>query len=191
MLRKVQERSQNISNNVNVREASYTISPSTSEPSQGHTSPTVPANTPNSIVTSAREMEMKVTKMFIIVLIAMLCCYGPSTLLIYIMNFCESCSCTELHWFRDLQFLFVLTNSSVNFWCYALQSPRFRNAFTKILKIKKRRNGAEQPSSSTINNIPTVSFSTSAERGEEVGQSEIKVEMRSEGTINKGLDIVP
>jgi ABC-type sulfate transport system permease component len=191
MLRKVQERSQNISNNVNVREASYTISPSTSEPSQGHTSPTVPTNTPNSIVTSAREMEMKVTKMFIIVLIAMLCCYGPSTLLIYIMNFCESCSCTELHWFRDLQFLFVLMNSSVNFWCYALQSPRFRNAFTKILKIKKRRNGAEQSSSSTINNIPTVSFSTSAERGEEVGQSEIKVEMRSEGTINKGLDIVP
>ena len=193
MLKKVKERSQVISNNnVSVREASYTISPSTSEPPQGQSLSTVPTNTPTSIITSAREMEAKVTKMFIVVLIAMLCCYGPSTILIYIMNFCESCSCTTLHWFRDLQFIFVLMNSSVNFWCYALQSPRFRNAFTKILKIKKRHNGAEgSRCTSTNDNIPTVSCSNIAEKDEEVEQGEIKIEMKNEGTINKGLDIIP
>lgn len=85
---------------------------------------------------SAATWERKVTKMFLVVLVALLCCYGPSTVLIYAMSFCESCSCTTLHWFRDLQFLFAIMNSSVNFFCYALRSPRFRNAFAKILRIK-------------------------------------------------------
>ena len=85
---------------------------------------------------TAAKWEQKVTKMFMVVLVALLCCYGPSTVFIYAMSFCESCSCTTLHWFRDLQFLFVIMNSSVNFFCYALRSPRFRNAFKRILKIK-------------------------------------------------------
>jgi hypothetical protein len=90
---------------------------------------------------TAAKWERKVTKMFLVVLIALLCCYGPSTIFIYAMSFCESCSCTTLHWFRDLQFLFAIMNSSVNFFCYALRSPRFRNAFAHILRIKKM----EQP----------------------------------------------
>ena len=86
---------------------------------------------------TAAKWERKVTKMFFVVLLALLCCYGPSTVFIYSMSFCESCSCTALHWFRDLQFLFVIMNSSVNFFCYALRSPRFRNAFAHILRIKR------------------------------------------------------
>ena len=96
---------------------------------------------------TAAKWEQKVTKMFMVVLVALLCCYGPSTVFIYAMSFCESCSCTTLHWFRDLQFLFVIMNSSVNFFCYALRSPRFRNAFENILKIK-RREGPEPVSNS-------------------------------------------
>ena len=88
---------------------------------------------------TAAKWERKVTKMFLVVLFALLCCYGPSTVFIYAMSFCESCSCTALHWFRDLQFLFVIMNSSVNFFCYALRSRRFRNAFAHILKIKRMR----------------------------------------------------
>ena len=86
---------------------------------------------------TAAKWERKVTKMFLVVLVALLCCYGPSTVFIYAMSFCESCSCTTLHWFRDLQFLFAIMNSSVNFFCYALRSPRFRNAFAYILRIKR------------------------------------------------------
>ena len=185
MLRKVRERSQNVTNQ-NVRE-NPCIS-STRETSQVQSVKTAPTNIPNSIVTSAREMEDKVTKMFIVVLIAMLCCYGPSTLFIYIMSFCESCSCITLHWFRDLQFIFVLLNSSVNFWCYALQSPRFRNAFSKILKTKNRHNGVEESRFSSTNNIATVSFNNSVDKDEELKPGEIKIHMLDQGEINKGLD---
>ncbi|XP_046845765.1 galanin receptor 2a-like [Xenia sp. Carnegie-2017] len=86
---------------------------------------------------TAAAWERKVTKMFLCVLVALLCCYGPSTIFIYIMSFCESCDCTTLHWFRDLQFLFVIANSSVNFFCYALRSRRFRNAFWYIFRMKR------------------------------------------------------
>ena len=91
----------------------------------------------NAIYNSCQALEEKITKMFFIVLIAMLCCYGPSTVFIYVMSFCETCKCESLHWFRDLQFLFVIMNSSINFYCYAIRSPRFRNAFKYILRLKR------------------------------------------------------
>ena len=87
---------------------------------------------------NAVQWEYKVTKKFLVVMVALLCCYGPSTILIYTLSFCENCSCEVLHWFRDLQFLLVLMNSSVNFYCYALRSPRFRNAFSYILRMKRQ-----------------------------------------------------
>lgn len=83
-------------------------------------------------------VETKVTKMFLVVMAAVLGCYGPSAVLIYTMSFCDTCSCEALHWFRDLQCLFVLLNSSVNFFCYGLRSPRFRKAFATILRLPGR-----------------------------------------------------
>ena len=80
-------------------------------------------------------VETRVTKMFLVVMAAVLGCYVPSTIFIYTMSFCETCSCESLHWFRDLECLFVLLNSSVNFFCYALRSPRFRQAFGTILRL--------------------------------------------------------
>ena len=97
-------------------------------------------NTSNATLTRRQLLEAKVTKMFLIVLIALLCCYGPSTILMYFVNFCESCSCTTLHWFRDIHILFTVTNSSVNFFCYALRCTRFRNAFAKFLRIHRSLN---------------------------------------------------
>ena len=193
MLRKFRERSHDISNSTaNAREARYTISPS-ADPSRNKNLSTnaTNTNTPNSVLASAREIEVKVTKIFIVILIAMLCCYGPSTVLIYVMNFCKSCSCTTLHWFRDLQFIFVLMNSSVNFLCYGLRSPRFRSAFTKILKIKRRNNRAEESCISSINSAPTPSFTSNATttRVEEIQQSEIEIQMGQLGTTNKALAV--
>ncbi|XP_028410716.1 histamine H2 receptor-like [Dendronephthya gigantea] len=93
----------------------------------------------NYIVTKKQLLEAKITEMFLIVLIALLCCYGPSTVMIYLVNFCEDCSCTTLHWFRDIHILFALVNSSVNFFCYALRSSRFRSAFVKFFRMNYRR----------------------------------------------------
>ena len=92
----------------------------------------------NRIVKSKNKMEEKVTNMFLVVLVVMFCCYGSSALFSYILNFCESCSCDELHWFLDSSLILVLLNSSLNFFCYAMQSSRFRSAFVKILRKKKK-----------------------------------------------------
>ncbi|XP_028410719.1 histamine H2 receptor-like [Dendronephthya gigantea] len=99
-------------------------------PNEGQSSVSV-----NCMVTKKQLLEAKITEMFLIVLIALLCCYGPSTVMIYLVNFCEDCSCTTLHWFRDIHILFALMNSSVNFFCYALRSSRFRSAFVKLFRM--------------------------------------------------------
>ena len=88
-------------------------------------------------------LENKVNKMFLVVIIALLCCYGPSTIMMYFVNFCESCSCATLHWFRDIHFVLTLANSSVNVFCYALRSSKFRNAFAKFCKIKRSRDAKD------------------------------------------------
>ena len=43
--------------------------------------------TTNALYNSCHAMEQKITKMFLTVLIAMLLCYGPSTVFIYVMSF--------------------------------------------------------------------------------------------------------
>ena len=91
----------------------------------------------NPVTVSRNIMEEKVTRMFLVVLVVMFCCYGSSALLTYLLAFCHSCSCVTLHWFLDFGFILVSINSSLNFFCYAMQSSRFRSAFIKILKIKK------------------------------------------------------
>ena len=96
-------------------------------------------NSSNAVVTSRRLLEEKVTKIFLIVLIALMCCYGPSTILMYLVNFCDDCSCITLHWFRDIHVLLIYINSSINFFCYALRSLTFRSAFCKLLRLDRRR----------------------------------------------------
>lgn len=90
---------------------------------------------PDSIHNHAVHWEHAITKMFLVVMVILLCCYGPATILIYTMSFCESCSCNALHWFKDLQFLFIVMASSVNFFCYGMRSSRFRKAFTALFQM--------------------------------------------------------
>ena len=92
----------------------------------------------NSITSSKKLLEAKVTKMFLTVLIALLCFYGPSTILMYVVSFCQGCSCDTRHCLEDVSVLFTLMNSSINFFCYALRSSRFRYSFVKLLKFNRR-----------------------------------------------------
>ena len=105
-----------------------------------HSPPTAPTRMTTSMrsLTSRSEIEEKVTKMFLVVLVTMFCCYGSATLFTYLLNFCVSCSCDVLHIFLDLSFILVQLNASLNFFCYAMQSSRFRSAFIKILKAKRK-----------------------------------------------------
>ena len=74
---------------------------------------------------------------FMVMLGFFLCCYIPSCIIIYMMNFCSSCNCTTIHVFRDLQFIFVLSSSALNPFVYAWRLPNFRTAFKKILRSRK------------------------------------------------------
>ena len=133
MWRKLKERTQA---NHNRRTTPLTLNGQENQQSS-MTAPTE-LTTSNRIMESRYEVEKKVTKMFVVVLVAMFCCFGSSTLFSYLSVFCESCSCDELHWFIDFSLILVSLNSSLNFFCYAMQSSRFQSAFIKILKKKRR-----------------------------------------------------
>lgn len=81
--------------------------------------------------------EQKVTKTFMIMLALFLACYLPSCICIYITNLCSFCSCTFIHWARDVHFLLILANSGVNPFVYAWRFENFRKAFVKLLTFKK------------------------------------------------------
>ena len=85
------------------------------------------------------EYEARVTKAFLLVLVAYLLCYTPSCVMIYVMNFCSTCSCYSIHWLRDMQFVFVLLNSCLNPFLYAWRLPSFRNAFGVITRLHPRK----------------------------------------------------
>ena len=85
----------------------------------------------------ALEHEKRIVKTFVLILTAYLICYAPSCVIIYILNFCRSCSCITIHWLRDLQFVLILINSSLNPFLYAWQIPSFRNALLAHLPCKR------------------------------------------------------
>ena len=96
------------------------------------------SNKDNHAKRQAVRWEQKVTKTFMIMLALFLACYLPSCVCIYITNLCSSCSCTFIHWARDVHFLLILANSGVNPFVYAWRFENFRKAFLKLLTWRKR-----------------------------------------------------
>lgn len=82
------------------------------------------------------EREKKLTRVFAWIMICYMCCFAPACVLIFLMNYCEICSCEVIHWMRDVQFWFVLLNSVVNPYLYALRIPYFKRAIGYILKCR-------------------------------------------------------
>ena len=91
----------------------------------------------------ALEREKRIAKTFVLILAAYLICYTPSCVIIYILNFCRSCSCITIHWLRDLQYVFIWVNSSLNPFLYSWQIPHFRIAVLAQLPCKRDRRRAD------------------------------------------------
>lgn len=89
-------------------------------------------NEQNHARNNALKSEEKITRAFILMLLVFCVCYTPSLLMIYLMNFCTICSCQSIHWFRDLSFLFVVLNSCMNPFIYALRLPNFRESLRML-----------------------------------------------------------
>ncbi|XP_068691970.1 adenosine receptor A1-like [Montipora foliosa] len=83
--------------------------------------------------------ESKAVKALMLVLFAFFASFTPACIMIYLLNFCTSCSCLMIHWLRDLQFLIVLCNSGINPYLYAWRIPQFKRAFFKLVNIKQAR----------------------------------------------------
>ncbi|XP_068694786.1 adenosine receptor A1-like [Montipora foliosa] len=83
--------------------------------------------------------ESKAAKALMVVLFAFFASFTPACIMIYLLNFCTSCSCLMIHWLRDLQFLIVLCNSGINPYLYAWRIPQFKRAFFKLVNIKRPR----------------------------------------------------
>ncbi|XP_068691969.1 adenosine receptor A1-like [Montipora foliosa] len=83
--------------------------------------------------------ESKAVKALMVVLFAFLASFTPACIMIYLLNFCTSCSCLMIHWLRDLQVLFVLCNSGINPYLYAWRIPQFKRAFFKLVNIQREK----------------------------------------------------
>lgn len=77
--------------------------------------------------------EKKATRSFLLVLFAFICCNVSSCVMVYVILFCDVCSCETIHWLRDLQFLMALLNCAANQFLYAWRMPTFVRAFKLIL----------------------------------------------------------
>lgn len=102
--------------------------------------------------------EVRVTKMFSIILLWYVICYLPACIAIYLVNFCHICSCEVIHWLRDLQLCFLLLSSAVNPYVYAWTSPRFRSAFLKILCLSKYDRRRQHDTTSSPTDHPMTSM---------------------------------
>ena len=80
--------------------------------------------------------EKKITISFLLIIISFLACALPSLVMIYVINLCSTCNCVLIHWFRDLQYLFLLFNSATNQFLYAWRMRSFRVAFRTIPVIQ-------------------------------------------------------
>ena len=81
----------------------------------------------------AMSMERSHNRAFYTILGIFVLCLFPSLVMIYIINFCDTCNCNFIHWLRDLQFLFTLVNCSLNQFLYAWKSRNFRRAISAVL----------------------------------------------------------
>lgn len=80
--------------------------------------------------------EKKVTKTFLIMLALFISCFLPSLILIYIISFCSSCNCLFIHWARDINYILIMANSSMNPFVFAWRLQPYRKAFAKILTCR-------------------------------------------------------
>ena len=104
------------------------------------------------------QKEGKAAKALKIVLLAFFASFTPACVMIYLKNFCSSCSCLVIHWLRDLQFLFVLCNSAANPYLYAWRLPQFKRAFYKLLHLELR--GKVQPERKITAKCPSLEVET-------------------------------
>ena len=87
-------------------------------------------------ISAAMLRERKVTKAFVLIFSLFVCCYAPTAIMVYILQFCPKCDCAFRHVLRDFQFVFVWANSAMNpVICVATLSA-FRKSIFALLRCR-------------------------------------------------------
>lgn len=82
--------------------------------------------------------EQKITKTLLIMLVLFISCYLPACAGIYVINLCSTCGCDLVLFSRDIQFLLILANSSMNPFIYSWRLNNCRRAFIWIVSCGKK-----------------------------------------------------
>ncbi|KAL9971352.1 hypothetical protein ACROYT_G023865 [Oculina patagonica] len=113
----------------------------------------------NHIKMRAIKWEKKITKTFLIMLALFISCFLPSLILIYVISFCGSCNCVFIHWARDLNYILIMANSSMNPFVFAWRLEPYRRAFAKIItcgKIMRKLRSVSMQLNLSMNSLGTV-----------------------------------
>nr|QBL02583.1 biogenic amine-like GPCR [Tripedalia cystophora] len=81
--------------------------------------------------------ERHVVQVFLFILCYVVICYVPAIICIYILRFCPKCDCNFRHVLRDLQFLFIVSNSCVNPFLCSIRLRPFRRAIIAMLGLSR------------------------------------------------------
>ena len=85
------------------------------------------------------KIEKKVTRAFLYILGLFIASYAPAIIMIYLLQFCTSCSCDVRHVLRDMQFLFVSANSAMNPFVCGIRLQAFRHSILAVILCKKKK----------------------------------------------------
>ncbi|XP_057298884.1 neuropeptide Y receptor type 4-like [Hydractinia symbiolongicarpus] len=77
-------------------------------------------------------MEKKVTRAFLVILVLFICTYLPASIMIYIIYFCQHCDCTFIHILRDLEIVFILSNSCMNPFVCTIRLVNFKKSIKAL-----------------------------------------------------------
>lgn len=103
---------------------------------------------------SHRKSDRRVTKLFLTMLFMFFVCYTPAIVFMYIIKFCTNCDCTTRHVVRDLQFLFICSNSAINPFLCTIRLKPFRAALSMIFHCKSKSPSTDFD---TMDSPPTMS----------------------------------
>ena len=105
--------------------------------------------------------DEKATNSLLLIIVSFVMCTLPSCAMVYVINLCHTCSCVLIHWFRDIQFLFLLVNAASNQFLYAWRMRPFQQAFKTIpavqwlgRKFSRERNNPVTSASSQTDSTP-------------------------------------
>ena len=148
--------------------------------------------------------EKQVTKAFLLILLLFASIYIPTVIMIYLLQFCNSCNDIVVHVLRDLQFVLISINSCMNPFVCCIRLKYYRKSIVALFPrccqcvfssfertpVKEREMSAKPRSSTVISDITSEVTSTTP-TASSVEEMDVKVEELKTGTkVHFATDVI-